>query len=159
ATGNLVAQKGDNSYSMAKFLGTSQSNAMQMLNRGGVTANTKGVLNLKDGQSFAKDNLWVGTKSASAPVVNNTAEATAHYFYGNGAAADVGDKSTTELLSSPEFTKAHFRITNGLSESDHGFVKVDMEFSTFHIGTTQFKYDVSSNGNSNAVTSIYSLLS
>lgn len=32
-TGNLKAQKGDNSYSMAKFLGTSQSNAIQMLNQ------------------------------------------------------------------------------------------------------------------------------
>ena len=150
--GNLVAEKGDQSYSLAKFLGTSQSNAMQVLNRGGVTANTKGVLNLKEGQSFAKNNLWIGSKSGSGAVVNNTAEATAHYFNGNGAAADVGDQSTRELLSSPEFTKAQSRITNGLSESDHGFVKVDMEFSTFHIGTTQFKYDVSSNGNSNAVT-------
>ena len=151
ATGNLVAQKGDNSYSMAKFLGTSQSNAMQMLNRGGVTANAKGVLNLKEGQSFARNDLWVGTKSASGPVVNNTKEALAHYFIGNGAAADVGDQSTRELLSSPEFTKAHSKITSGLSELDHGFVKVDMEFSTFYIGTTQFKYDVSGNGNSNSV--------
>jgi len=57
AVGNLVAQKGDQSYSLAKFLGTSQNNAMTILNRGGVTANAKGILNLKEGQQFSKSSL------------------------------------------------------------------------------------------------------
>ncbi len=56
------------------------------------------------------------------------------------------------LLSSLEFTRAHCSVTNGLSESDHGLVKVDMAFSTFHIGAIQCKCDVSSNRNSNIVT-------
>ncbi|MBK7794848.1 MAG: hypothetical protein IPJ64_00500 [Saprospiraceae bacterium] len=156
ATGNLVAQKGDNSYSMAKFLGTSQSNAMQMLNRGGVTANSKGVLNLKEGQSFAQSSLWVGTKSASGPVVNNTKEATSHYFNGNGAAADVGDQSTRELLSSAKFNEKHTKITTQKVQAEGNF-SVDLTSSTFHIGRTNVEYSVSGNGKSSSVT--YTLFS
>ena len=150
ATGNLVAQKGDNSYTMAKFLGTSQSNAMQILNRSGVTANAKGVLNLKVGQSFAKENLWVGTKSASGPVVNNTKEATAHYYTGNGAAADVGDQSTRELLSSDKFQAKHNKITSEQVQAKGDF-SVNMTGSTFHIGNTGVDYSVTNNGTSSAV--------
>jgi RHS repeat-associated protein len=151
ATGNLVAQKGDNSYSMAKFLGTSQSNAMQMLNRGGVTANAKGVLNLKEGQSFAKDNLWVGTKSGSGLVVNNTKEATSHYLKGNGEAADVGNQSTRELLSSSKFNEKHTKITTQTVQADGNF-SVDLTDETFHIGRTNVDYSVSGNGKSSSVT-------
>jgi len=151
AKGNLVAQKGDNSYSMAKFLGTNQSNAMQMLNRGGVTANAKGVLNLKEGQSFAQSSLWVGTKSASGPVVKNSVVATAHYYLGNGAAADVGDQSTRELLSSSEFINEHNKITSEVVVSNSSF-SVDMELSTFHIGSTNVDYSISGNGKSSSVT-------
>jgi len=150
ATGNLVAQKGDNSYSMAKFLGTSQSNSMQMLNRGGVTANAKGVLNLKEGQSFAKSDLWVGTKSASGPVVNNNKEATSHYYNGNGAAADVGDNSTKQLLSSAKFNLKHTKITTQIVVLNGDFA-VDMTKLTFHIGYTGVDYSVTNNGSSSAV--------
>jgi RHS repeat-associated protein len=156
AVGNLKAQKGDNSYTMAKFLGTSQSNAMQMLNRGGVTANAKGVLNLREGQSFSNDNLWVGTKSASGPVVNNTKAATVHYFNGKGAAADVGDQSTRELLSSPKFNEKHTKITTQKVQAEGNF-SVDLTSSTFHIGSTNVDYSVSGNGKSSSVT--YNLFS
>ena len=138
------------SSSVAKFLGTSQSNAMQILNRGGVTANSKGVLNLKVGQSFAKENLWVGTKSASGPVVNNTKEATAHYYTGNGAAADVGDQSTRELLSTDKFQAKHQKITSEIVDPNGNF-SVDMKKSTFHIGNTGVDYSVTNNGNTSAV--------
>jgi RHS repeat-associated protein len=151
AKGNLVAQKGDNSYSMAKFLGTNQSNAMQMLNRGGVTANAKGVLNLKEGHSFAQSSLWVGTKSASGPVVKNSAEATAHYYLGNGAAADVGDQSTRELLGSSKFRALHTKITSEQVQAKGNF-SVNMVGSTFHIGNTYVDYSVSGNGKSSSVT-------
>ena len=150
-TGNLVAQKGDNSYSMAKFLGTSQSNAMQMLNRGGVTANAKGILNLKEGQSFAQSSLWVGTKSASGPVVNNSSEATSHYFNGNGASADVGDQSTRELLGSEKFQAKHQKITSEQVQPTGDF-SVNLTSSTFHIGNTGVDYKVEGNGNSSSVT-------
>ena len=153
ATGNLVAQKGDNSYSMAKFLGTSQSNAMQILNRGGVTANSKGVLNLKEGQSFAKESLWVGTKSASGPVVNNTTEAKAHYDNGSGTAADVGDQSTSQLLGSDKFQTKLAKITSEKVQAT-GYFSVDMTNlpNSFHIGNTGVDYSVTNNGTSSAVT-------
>jgi hypothetical protein len=151
ATGNLKAQKGDNSYSMAKFLGTNQGNAMQMLNRGGVTANSKGVLNLKEGQSFAKNDLWVGTKSGSGSVVNNSKEATAHYYNGKGAAADVGDNSTTELLSSDKFQTKLTKITTEQVQATGNF-NVDLTNSTFHIGHTNVDYSVTNNGSSSAAT-------
>ncbi len=156
ATGNLVAQKGDQSYSLAKFLGTNQSNAMQILNRSGVTANDKGVLNLKVGQALSKDNLWVGTKSASGPVVNNTEEATAHYYYGKGTAADVGDQSTIQLLSSDKFQAKHTKITSEKVQATGNF-SVDLTDETFHIGRTNVDYSVGGNGNTSSVT--YSLFS
>jgi RHS repeat-associated protein len=149
--GNLRAQKGDDAHSLAKFLGSSESNAITILKRSGVRTDSKGRLNLKIGQTLNKENLWVGVKYINVPIVKSTKEALQHYYYGNGQSVDVGDKTTSELLSSPEFTKAHFKITNGLSDSDHGFVKVEMEALTFYVGTTQFKYDVSSNGKSNSV--------
>lgn len=156
ANGNLVAQKGDQSYSLARFLGTSQKNAMTMLNRSGVTANDKGILNLKVGQQLSGDNLWVGTKPGSGPVVNDTKEATAHYFNGNGEAADVGDQSTRELLSSSKFQTTHNKITSQEVEPK-GYFAVDLTNSTFHIGHTNVDYKVSGNGKSSSVT--YTLFS
>ncbi len=150
ATGNLVAQKGDQSYSLAKFLGTSQKNAMTVLGRSGVTANDNGILNLKIGQSFAKNNLWVGFKSGSGSVVNNSKEATAHYYDGKGAFADVGDQSTIQLLGSGKFQKLHTKITSKVVEPS-GYFSVDMTDLTFHIGNTGVDYSVSSNGNSSSV--------
>jgi RHS repeat-associated protein len=156
AVGNLKAQKGDNSYTMSKFLGTSQSNAMQILNKSGVTSNGKGVLNLKAGQVLSKNDLWVGTKSASAPIVNNTKEATSHYFNGNGVSADVGDQSTRELLSSNKFREKHIKITT-LSVDPSGYFSVDLTNETFHIGRTNVDYNVNENGKSSSVT--YTLFS
>ena len=152
ANGNLIAQKGDQSYSLAKFLGTSQGNAMTMLNRSGVTSNDKGILNLQVGQQLSKNNLWVGTKSASGPVVNDTKEATAHYYNGNGAAADVGDQSTRQLLGSDRFQEKLAKITSE-KVAPNGFFKVDMKNlpNSFHIGNTGVDYSVSSNGTSSAV--------
>lgn len=154
--GNLVAQKGDQSYSLAKFLGTNQKNAMTILNRGGVTANDKGILNLKEGQSFAKNDLWVGFKSGSGAVVNNSKEATSHYFNENGAPADVGDASTVELLSSDVFQSKHTKITSKKVQATGNFA-VDLTDETFHIGRTKVDYSVGGNVKSSSVT--YTLFS
>ncbi|WP_372472556.1 RHS repeat domain-containing protein [Capnocytophaga sp. ARDL2] len=156
AVGNLKAQKGDNSYTLAKFLGTNQKNAMTVLNRGGVTANDKGILNLKEGQVFSKNDLWVGFKSGSGAVVNNSKEAVSHYFNGKGASADVGDQSTRELLSSSKFQEKHTKITSEVVDPE-GYFSVDLTKSTFHIGRTNVDYSVSGNGKSSSVT--YTLFS
>ena len=153
AAGNLKAQKGENSYSLAKFFGTSQKNAMTILNRGGVTSNDKGVLNLKAGQVLSKNDLWVGFKSKSGAVVNNSKEAVSHYFKGKGASADVGDQSTRELLSSKKFQEKHAKITSENVASE-GYFSVDLTKSTFHIGRTNVDYRISGNGKSSSVTYI-----
>ena len=154
--GNLKSQKGDNSYTLAKFLGTNQKNAMTILNRGGVNANDNGILNLKAGQIFPKNDLWVGFKSRGGIVVNNTKEAVSHYLNGKGTSADVGDQSTRELLSSSRFQEKHTKITSEIVASE-GFFSVDLTKSTFHIGRTNVDYRVSSNGKSSSVT--YTLFS
>ena len=156
ATGNLKAQVGDNSFTLAMFLGTSQTNAMTILNRVGVTANDKGVLNLKAGQVLSKNDLWIGFKSKNGAVVKNTKEAILHYFHGKGEAADVGDESTRELLSSKEFHEKHAKITS-VKVSPTGYFAVDLTNSTFHIGRTTIDYRVSGNGITNSVT--YTLFS
>jgi RHS repeat-associated protein len=151
ADGNLVAQKGDQSYSLAKFLGTNQKNAMTILNRCGVTANDKGILNLKEGQVLSKENLYIDKEVTSSVTVNNTVEATQHYLNGKGETADVGNASTNEMLQSEEFRTKHHRITSISDIDPDGFFAVDMTRSTFHIGKTQVKYDISQNGSTSSV--------
>ncbi len=154
--GNLVAPKGDQSYSFAKFLGASQKNAMAMLNRRGIRANDKGILNLKEGQVFAKNDVWVGFKSSSGVVVNNTKEAISHYFNGKGIPADVGDASAIELLSSDKFQAEHIKITCQKVQAK-GDSLVNLTGETLHIGRTNVDYSVSNNGKSSSVT--YTLFS
>ena len=151
SNGNLVAQKGDDANTMAKYLGTSSSNALQILNRCGVSANSNGILNLSVGQVFNKSDLWVGTKSKAGPVVNNTKEAIAHYYLGNGEAADVGDQSTKELLSSDKFQSKLNKIATQKVASE-GYFSIDLTDKTFHIGHTNVDYKITSNGTSNSVT-------
>lgn len=150
SNGNLVAQEGDNSETMARYLGTSISNALQILNRCGVRANSKGVLNLSAGQVFDRSNLWVGTKSKHGPFVNNTIEAITYYYQGDGKAADVGDQSTKEILSSNKFQSKLYKITTQEVESEGNF-SVDLTDKTFHIGHTNVDYKITSNGLSNSV--------
>ena len=149
--GNLYAQKGDNAVSLSKFLGTNINNATTILGRVGVKKDKDGNITLKEGQIIGQKDLWVGYKSATGIVVNNTAEATKHYFYGNGEPADVGDITTKELLSSDVFRKKHKKITSEKVQSS-GFFSVDLTSSTFHVGHTNVDYKVSDNGKSLQVT-------
>jgi RHS repeat-associated protein len=155
--GNLTAQKGDNAWTLAKFLGTNVKNSLTMLNRGGYSVNDKGILNLKIGDKLARNDLWVGFRSGSEIVVNNTNEAVNHYFNGNGQSADVGDQSTIELLQSNQFQEQHNLLTTDPKANTRGSFNVDMTNLTFHIGRTNVDYNITNNGNSNAVT--YTLFS
>uniref|UniRef100_UPI00035F99C2 RHS repeat domain-containing protein n=1 Tax=Segatella maculosa TaxID=439703 RepID=UPI00035F99C2 len=149
--GNLVAQKGDQATSLAKFLGTNIKNAMTILHRVGVKANKRDILNLKAGQVLNKKDLWVGFKAASGKVVHNTEEATRHYLHGHGESADVGDQSTLELLTSSKFREKHTKITSQVV-APQGYFSVDMTKKTFHIGNTNIDYSISNNGKSASVT-------
>lgn len=56
ANGNLVAEKGDNAWSLAKYLNTSSEIAVNMLGEQGYSVNKKGILNLKIGDVFQVEN-------------------------------------------------------------------------------------------------------
>ncbi|MBQ3641327.1 hypothetical protein II906_05325, partial [bacterium] len=53
--GNLIAEKGDNAWTLARYLNTSTEIAKKMLAEQGYTVNDKEVLNLKDGDVFKVD--------------------------------------------------------------------------------------------------------
>ena len=53
--GNLVAEKGDNAWTLASFLNTTPDIAVSMLEEQGYSVNSKGVLNLKAGDVFNID--------------------------------------------------------------------------------------------------------
>jgi hypothetical protein len=148
--GNLVAQKNDNAWNLAKFLDTKLNNALSILKDNGVTVNDKGILNLKENQKLYKSTLWVESKDISGVVVNNTGEATSHYLCGNGEPADVGDESTMELLNTKKFQDKHYKITTQ-KVAPIGYFSVDMTDLTFHIGRTRVDYSISSNGKSQQV--------
>ena len=52
ADGNLVAQKGDNAWTLAKYLNTTPEISVMMLKEQGYKVNKKGILNLKIGDVF-----------------------------------------------------------------------------------------------------------
>ena len=56
ANGNLVAEKGDNAYTFAKYLNTDAKTGIKMLAEQGYTVNKKGILNLKVGDVFQVEN-------------------------------------------------------------------------------------------------------
>ena len=53
--GNLVAEKGDNAWTLAAFLNTTPAIAINMLEEQGYPVNSNGVLNLKEGDVFTID--------------------------------------------------------------------------------------------------------
>ena len=151
-TGNLVAQKGDNAWTLARHLGTNSTNAITMLNRGGYEIDGKGKLILKIGDKLATKNLYIETIAKHDYVVNDTSEALGHYFSGLGGVVDVGEITTGELLNSMKFKEKNYKITSGLSTSDEGNFPVNMNSLSLHVRNTRVDYSVKRNENSNSVT-------
>ena len=56
ANGNLVAEKGDNAWTFAKYLNTSADRAITMLGEQGYNVNKKGILQLNVGDVFNVEN-------------------------------------------------------------------------------------------------------
>ena len=149
--GNLIAQKGDNAWNMASFLGTSVSNSLTILKRCGYSVNSRGILNLKIGDKLSKDNLWVDSeKNNGYKTVENTAEATWHYYTGKGKPVNIGNKTTNELFESDVFKDNHNKITNG--DNVETPFSVNMTSKTFHIGNTRVNYSVNKGKNACSVT-------
>jgi hypothetical protein len=149
--GNLIAEKGDNAWTLAKHIGTNSTNAITMLSRDGYDVK-KGKLNIKIGNKLSAKNLYIETISRHNVIVNNTSEAVNHYFSGIGGTADVGEITAGELLSSMKFKEKHYIITSGKSTLDKGNFAVNLTGSTFHNGKTRVDYSVKHNENSTSVT-------
>ena len=147
--GNLLSEERDNEYTLSKFLNTSLYNASILLSTYRILHNDKNEY-LKGGIVLNKDNLFIIQCDYTAPVVHNTKEAVIHYYHGNGEPADLGDESTAELMSSPEFKRNHNAIiTEG---RDKNAFAVNMTNKTFHIGRTNVKYHVNNGNQSSSVT-------
>ena len=154
ASGNLVAQSKDNSYTLAAFLGTSPQNAMTILSRSGVTADNNGILNLKSGQVLSKHTLYIDHGSGDFPTVKDNMEAIAHYYSGNGKPASVGLLAALAILKSDKFKSKHNKITTMGTASPEGYFSVDLTSTAqfFHIGETGVDYSITGNGKTSAVT-------
>lgn len=160
--GNLHAEENDNTKTMADFLGTTQKNVIEILGRSNISVGKNGKINVKNltDLSLNKSSLYVmkadksGIVLESKSMVSNpyidgfnlpqsptqTELAVAHYFLGNGEAADVGDRATALLLNTKEFKRNLKATTTDIRESDD--FSVDMTNLVFHIGRTPVNYTV-----------------
>lgn len=154
ASGNLVAQPNDNSYTLATFLGTSQKNAMTILSRSGVIADKNGMLNLKSGQVLSKNTLYIDHGSGDFPTISNTTEAIAHYYSGHGKPVNVGFLAALAVINSNKFKSKHNKITTKGSDSHKGYFMVDLTSTSpfFHIGRTGVDYSITEYDKTSAVT-------
>ena len=79
SNGNLVAQRGDNVASYAKYTGYSTDQALAILLANGVTINSNGILSLKEGQeifdgTFHLSDVVVHGKSKSSQSIPNSSQ-------------------------------------------------------------------------------------
>ena len=149
--GNLLSEGRDNEETLSKFLNTSLDNARLLLFTYRLLHNDNKKY-LEGGIVLNKDNLCIMEIDYGAPVVHNTKEAVIHYYHGNGEPTDVGDESTAELMSSPEFKRNHYAIT--MEGRENASFDVDMTKKTFHIGDTNVDYYVNNGKQSSSVTYI-----
>ena len=76
SNGNLVAQRGDDAVTYAKYTGLTTSEALDVLLSNGVTINNKGILTLKEGQEISNGSFYLedivvtGTKLPSSKSAN-----------------------------------------------------------------------------------------
>lgn len=104
-----------------------------------VFRNTPDFSGMNEGYIIKRENLWTEYREEKKNVVSNTLQAVWHYYFGKGAVADVGDKSTEELINSPKFQSELESIRGHVN---NGKVEVNMTKRTFHIGDTTVPYDI-----------------
>jgi len=98
------------------------------------------TLQIGESVSFAE-----GEVNPDAPVVDNTAQATAHYYNGNGAAANIGNNTRNELRNSERMQTAIRNLRAGNTQMTQNF-GVDLFWDTFHIGGTPVDYNTTCGG-------------
>ncbi|MEO1614975.1 MAG: hypothetical protein AAFV88_03945 [Planctomycetota bacterium] len=92
------------------------------------------------------------TSTSQQAVIEDTAQAVSHYFFGKGTPVDIGIHTINTLLRTNDFLQRHQRITGGLTSSLNGSFSVDMTREIFHIGRTNVDYLIRCNGNTCTVT-------
>ncbi|GEM_PF-5365146 len=92
-------------------------------------------------------NSRAGLASSKGVTIDNSWQATGHYLFGDGSAANIGPKTTNSLLNSPEFLKAHKGIISGQSNTS-GTFNVNMTKRVFHVGRTNVSYTIDPSGKS-----------
>ena len=97
--------------------------------------------NLQIGQvvSFGKKN---GTDSVT---IDSTMDAVKHYYFGNGASVNLGEKTINILKNSPEHIYNKTALANGTAKSETQSYKVDLtkNLTTYHVGRTNVTYEKS----------------
>ena len=73
-------------------------------------------------------------------VIDNTAQALAHYLYGDGSAVTIGPKTIKALLDHPDFIDGHRQVMH--DKLDKPYFSVDMTWTVFHIGDTRVHYSI-----------------
>ena len=84
--GNLVAEKGDNAWTLSRYLNTTPSIATGLLEEQGYSVNSNGVLNLKEGDVFEID---YGTKAKQSNVDLGAVGNLIRQCAGSGVAKDM----------------------------------------------------------------------
>ena len=156
---NLHADKNDNTKTMADFLGTSQKDVLQILNRNKIGVH-KGNFLVNDLSKLAidKSELYVMKADREGAVLElplphhsyNTLFAVLWYYLGGGKPADVGEIPTMELLNSQKF-KDNVEATTTQDRTSNEF-PINLTLKTFHIGRTNVKYTVYPGKKSSHVT-------
>ncbi len=154
--GNLVANKKDNVQTLANFLGVKDKDAKTFLVHNGISFNKNSNPNIQEGTVLKKNTLWIHERPKNAIRVNNNVEAVAHYLYGNGESADVGDIATFSVIVDKKFQMKHNKITHEKVAPEGNF-SIDLTDKIFHIGHTNVDYSVSTNGKASSVS--YSIFS
>ena len=93
-------------------------------------------------------------KETEAPkVIQNTTEATKHYFSGDGEPVKLDQKFVQALMNTDKFKEKHERIVTGETSLDKGFFGIDMrnEKNAFFIGNTHVLYEVENLNDGNSV--------
>ena len=157
--GNLHADRKDNTKTLAQFLGTSQKNVLQILNRnnikttkgGNIAVRNLSKLSLDKGSLYTVKADLSGTVLEQTPNLNIVAPESAkgaqqdqlaisHYYFGNGEPADVGDIATNLLINTKTFQDNLKAVTTKVR--DKNSFDVDMTALVFHIGKTGVSYAV-----------------
>lgn len=134
--GNLIAERGDNAWTLAKFLNDTPEKAIAMLKSQGYKINN-GILNLKIGDKVKLDNVF--TRSIASP--SNT-ENDSYNCWGS-AYAGVQDKTLNREIGIPYPAEFDNILTEQfesvpLSEAQFGKTIIRFEYENPYQGT---KYD------------------